>query len=124
MDKKTSEVLEKSIQKWQDIVDGKGVDGGVLDCALCQKFRLNRFLDQTIYGFRSKENCLGCPVFLKTGLRDCKGTPYTEWYRCGGFSLSVEEIQNDPKMLDLAAKELEFLKSLLPSDELETKNVH
>ena len=74
--------LEVSIQKWQDIVDGKGEDLGEENCALCKAY--------------PRKNCKGCPVAEKTGLLGCEGTPFC-------MSGSIEEI---------ALAELEFLKSL------------
>ncbi len=80
---KGEDPLELSIEKWQDIVDGKGENNGGVNCALCE---LHLFLD-----------CKGCPIFLKTGLTSCGGTPYT-WF----IHPSKEA----------AIAELEFLKSL------------
>ena len=86
--KKGEDPLEISIQKWQDIVDGKGKDLGSNNCALCEKFNNSEF------------NCHGCAVQQKTKRLGCRGSPY--------------EIVTDETKISksLAQEELEFLKSL------------
>ena len=83
--RKGEDPLDLSIQKWRDIVDGKGVDDGMKNCALCEKF--NKF-----------EGCYGCPVAEKTGQCFCEGTPYERI----GYPISKR----------LALAELRFLESL------------
>ena len=56
--KKGEDPLELSIEKWQDIVDGKGSDYGHLDCALCET-----------------HECSECPI------GDCVGTPYDAYWQ-------------------------------------------
>jgi len=105
LDKATLKALKDSIKKWEKIVAGEGEDKGTINCPLCWLY----------YGSDSG-TCVGCPVMRKTGLADCKGTPYTNWVRhhmeqhLDMFSCVVycEECKK------LAKRELEFLKSLLP----------
>jgi len=104
MKKETLEALEKSIEKWEKIVAGKGEDRGRDDCALCKLFR--------------KESCVGCPVYAKTGHLGCRGTPYVRWvnhhdYKHFDESSEIYEIECS-ECKRLAQEELEFLKSLLP----------
>ena len=81
--------LELSIEKWQDIVDGKGRNNGSENCALCQMF-----------------SCRVCPIKKKTGFA-CSGTPYFH------FGHSHTKLDR----LHWAKKELEFLKSLRKKEE-------
>jgi len=59
-------IMQASVRKWQRIIDGKGTDGGVLDCPPCRIFYMLV--------------CTGCPIAAYTGKRFCKGTPYVDWY--------------------------------------------
>lgn len=81
---KGEDPLELSIEKWQDIADGKGENLGAYNCALCE-----------VYLYKG---CRGCFVYEKTKLESCVGTPY---YDVSPFLTKKE-----------ALKELEFLKSL------------
>jgi hypothetical protein len=80
--------LEVSIQKWQDIVDGKGKNDGAFNCALCLTFR-----------------CKDCPVTVKTGGHSCHHTPYY-------YYILAEERGDKELMRKYALEELIFLKSL------------
>ena len=113
MDKKTLKALKGSIQKWEKIVKGKGVDKGSYNCPLCKLF--------------VKYRCVGCPVSLKTKDGSCTGTPYDEWE--DHFFSEHEDYWNDQTDKELglkcqcdtcreiAQKEVDFLKSLLPGKE-------
>lgn len=92
MTKKTLKALRGSIQKWEKIVEGTGVDQGVYNCPLCQLFY--------------RLDCKGCPVFERTGYPFCDKTPYREW-----------EDDCTPELKKLAQAEVDFLKSLLPKEE-------
>jgi len=82
------DALEISIQKWQDIVDEKGIDEQADNCALCEQ--------------EHGGVCGGCPVKQKTGKTDCRNSPYTK------YCFAIKEFGK----LRWAKKELEFLKSL------------
>ncbi|MGB5985320.1 MAG: hypothetical protein WBG37_08440 [Desulfobacterales bacterium] len=60
-------IMEASVKKWQRIIDGKGSDGGVLDCPPCRIFYILV--------------CIGCPIAAYSGKKFCKETPYIPWYR-------------------------------------------
>jgi hypothetical protein len=59
-------IMQASVRKWQRIIDGKGSDGGVLDCPPCRLFYMLV--------------CVGCPIAAYSGKKFCKGTPYIPWY--------------------------------------------
>jgi len=59
-------IMEASVRKWERIIDGKGSDGGVLDCPPCRIFYILI--------------CIGCPIAEYTGKKFCKETPYGKWY--------------------------------------------
>jgi hypothetical protein len=59
-------IMRASVSKWQRIIDGKGADGGVLDCPPCRIYYMLV--------------CKGCPIATYTGKKFCKGTPYVDWY--------------------------------------------
>ncbi len=59
-------IMKASVAKWERIINGKGTDGGVLDCPPCRIFYLLV--------------CTGCPISGYTGKKFCKGTPYIDWY--------------------------------------------
>jgi hypothetical protein len=60
-------IMQASVRKWQRIIDGKGSDGGVLDCPPCRLFYMLV--------------CVGCPIAAYSGKKFCKNTPYIPWYR-------------------------------------------
>jgi hypothetical protein len=53
--------LEVSIQKWQDIVDGTGINESSDNCALCET---------------TDTTCDNCLIQIKTGI-SCRKTPYS-----------------------------------------------
>ena len=59
-------IMEASVRKWNRILDGKGSDGGVLDCPPCRIFYLLV--------------CVGCPIAGYSGKKFCRETPYGPWY--------------------------------------------
>jgi hypothetical protein len=77
--------LLDSIEKWENRAAGKD---DFRMCSLCAMYTA----------------CQGCPVAKHTGLDDCRGTPYWQY---------VTEGDTDVRK-DLARKEADFLKSLLP----------
>lgn len=102
MDVKTLEALKGSIAKWEGIVAGKRLDGGVRDCPLCEMFYL-----------KSSTGCLNCPVAIVAKDDGCRNTPYVdEWMTVGGIARTADT----PARKNAALAELEFLKSLLPND--------
>jgi len=106
MKKKTLKAIKKSIEKWEKIVSEKGRDEGDDNCALC--------------GLFLKDECIDCPVYAKTKRKGCRGTPYEDWIDHQGnhFYYANEHyyVVKCPECKELAQKELEFLKSLLPKN--------
>jgi hypothetical protein len=90
-------ILDKSIEKWQFIVDILDLglvincDGGRFTCALCLKYAMNG-----AYG------CNGCPIYAETGARGCVGTPYDDFHK-------KREVESQIK---LALDEVRFLTRL------------
>ena len=97
------DALIKSIQKWQDIVDGKNTDApDSKNCPLCEVF----------YGTYPKQ-CIGCPVMKRTGISQCQNTPYNAaWRRWDEFKINKTE-ESRLAYIEAAKLELDFLKSLL-----------
>jgi hypothetical protein len=113
MDAETLAALKGSIAKWDAIADGTGSDQGVRNCPLCEMFCMGEGWD-----------CEECPVAIKTGLPDCAGTPYSNWFDAyqkefdsapvhvkGGAYATTDELKS------LARAEAAFLRSLLPQGE-------
>lgn len=101
MEKEVLKALKGSIKKWDNIVKGTGGDEGTQNCPLCQ-------LD----GF-----CKECPVKLSTGRQCCRRTPYTSW--CDHKDKKHDGywgVVKCSKCIEIAKKELAFLKSLLPKE--------
>lgn len=91
MDERTLAALKGSIEKWEKIVAGTGLDKGPDNCPLCQLFY--------------QDDCRGCPVYDFTGQIWCRGSP-NEWYSQTEDGSAAEK--------SAAQAELDFLRSLLP----------
>ena len=103
MDIHTLKALEGAITKWREIAAGKKLDLGTLDCPLCEIF----YTYQTeVYSCE----CIGCPVYEKTGKEYCSDTPYAVWISYGGRKKTADT----PKLITAAKEEIRFLESLLP----------
>src|SRR4030042_4368697 len=105
MDTVTLKALGGSIQKWEKIVAGTGIDEEALNCPLCFLF------------WKGKRNCIACPVFLKTGGKHCGESPYSEWIDHQNEWHHTPKFKRQiicPTCRRLAKTELAFLKSLLP----------
>ena len=85
--------LELAIEKWQDIVEGKGEDLKTDNCALCELHN---------EGKSDSDDCINCPIYQVTGHRYCYNTPYYLYINSFGEKM----------LLKRAKEELEFLKSL------------
>ena len=93
--------LEGSISHWARLVTGNRVPGEAPDSGWCDLCAL--FYNPTC-------QCDGCPVKEETGVSGCADTPYKEAaieWECSG--------PDSPEFRKAAKRELEFLKSLLPS---------
>lgn len=93
------EAIKGAIRKWEQIAAGTRVDGGVVDCPLCDWFYDDR-------------RCDGCPVSERTKVGHCRGTPYVDWLT--SFGAFGPDLADTPERKAIARAELDFLKSLLP----------
>lgn len=104
MNAETLKALHGSIEKWERIASGEGVDDGTQNCPLCQLF--NAPVGRNL-------NCAGCPVLAKTGVAKCDDTPYTNWIKLFDKECWPLRADTDEKR-EVASAELEFLRGLLP----------
>ena len=97
--------LELSIEKWKDILDGTGTDEETNNCALC---------------ITHSTTCHSCPVYKKTKLSGCNGSPFSVWHNhkrlCDKGTTTCSECRR------IAQDELKFLKSLRPAKEEKEEN--
>ena len=111
MNQETLEALKGSIEKWEGIYAGTGVDEGTDNCDLCLMFRE---VDENYYGII----CPQCPVREETSEHGCKKTPHQVFVdyvqKREDFDLDSGCKVFDEKSKQLALDELNFLKSLLP----------
>jgi hypothetical protein len=105
--------------KWRNIAYFGGMDMGIDNCALCQQFF-----------FPAASRCYGCPVFEKTGHKECIFSPHGNWimhqYKEHQTKLKV----CCPECVELAEEEIKFLELVLEEeikkgveDERDTKTV-
>jgi len=122
MEETTVIALKGSIEKWQKIVAGTGVDKGPTNCPLCQLFNsFTQALNKTV--------CVGCPVRDKTDIRFCRLTPFEDWEHYwetvdGTFGLEPKPLVGDyakqhAEAVAIAQREVDFLTSLLPTAEID-----
>jgi len=102
--------LKESINKWIQIAYGKLTDRGRNNCALCKLFNEDD----------CENNCEGCPVVADSRHLFCIGTPYEDW--CHHFAWTHKGKVFPYKVVcptckELAFKERDFLKSLLPKEQ-------
>lgn len=110
MNAETKKALEGSIKKWEKILSGKGTDEGGDNCPLCVKF-INHI-------FVWEDGCKGCPVKDRTRFRYCRGSPYAEWQEHQNYQHQAVNMVRCDICKNLARKELEFLKSLMPKEKV------
>ena len=114
LSKRKEKALRQSIAHWERMANGKrrkmfNHDNGEYElevpdadfCSLCVMAgynpRINKFND-----------CKKCPVFMKTGLPGCDGTPYDKALDVFlSFGIDSDEFK------EAAQEEVDFLKSLL-----------
>jgi hypothetical protein len=113
MDAKTLTALKGSIEKWEKIVAGTGLDKLGDNCPLCK-----------LVG-REKSDCSSfpCPVYKETKEMDCQGSPYWKWREhYSGNHMDEDECRVFcPTCRKLAQAELDFLKGLLPGSRATSK---
>ena len=102
----TLKALNGSIEKWEKIVSGKGIDLGQDNCSLCKLF------------WRMDGACGHCPVAEKTGQDGCLGTSYFDYSHLSRKASRMTEgsvRDNVLREAEFHAMEMvKFLKSLLP----------
>ncbi len=103
MNTKTLKALEESIEHWQRLADGCEEEIGCRSCPLCKLF--------------IQDNCNGCPVAEKTGVKYCYGSPYQ--LRDLDSFMGDDEKSHNPSFLKAAKEEVEFLRSMLPGERQE-----
>lgn len=100
------EALERAIVKWEGYIKAEtALEAAPADCPLCA---------QLFYMRPSQEDCVGCPVYQKTGKSSCHDSPYYKasnawdnWY----FGSKDNEDEARDNFRALAGEEVEFLKS-------------
>ena len=84
--------MEKSIRKWERVVE-EGIDGSTTNgCGLCDLFNIGKY----------SLECEGCPVREHSGEAFCRATPFFDY----------ADADDDEKCHAAAKKELKFLKML------------
>ena len=115
----TSKALDASIEKWEKNLRNAQakwdslITLGGMDCPLCRSFLLDDAGEELL---PDDQRCRGCPVYEKTKLIGCAGTPYDDV----SFLMEDEPDEEDEKSQELwyeelvaaVEDELNFLKSL------------
>jgi hypothetical protein len=108
LSKRQRTALEKSIKKWEGIVDDEEEDEGPADCECCIKYNSLKSRAET------RENCCKeCPVFMVTGKQFCAGSPFEKWEDYMEENEMGEWRVFDEYSLELAQAELDFLRNIL-----------
>lgn len=104
---RTRHALEESIAHWKRNVEAETYEDihiGGAHCALCHAF---------VFDAPDEETCLGCPVYLRTGQKDCMGSPYLRAY----IARILFDLPGGREAWREAARaELTFLESLREDD--------
>ncbi len=111
MKRRTLKALRGSIEKWEEILTGYGIDHGRDNCPLCKIF-------SSPYRECNAREGERCPVKIHSKRIACRRTPYQRWskHHMDVHFLEANKIPGGcPKCKQLAQKEIDFLKSLLPS---------
>ena len=98
--------LKGAIKHWYDIANfgAEDEDGGV-SCPLC-----------VMYAIDNSNECNSCPVYLATGHKQCRFTPFSDWtthLRWGCYDHGRRRVVRCKTCQELANEEFEFLKSIL-----------
>ena len=124
-------LLKGSIARWEGIRDGKTAHDSADDCSLCRKyirFDVLRSVPDNFPGVDTPTKvgnrheqwkeaaCIGCPVYLHTGNKNCRGTPVETWER-EEMDLTDEDLTDDlefkERMEEVAQDEVDFLETVL-----------
>lgn len=116
VNKETAAALEASIKHWEDnaVASFSKISLSSSSCALCHKFRFAQYSDDD----DAQENdCIGCPIFEKTGEPYCDNSPYMQaavakslWNQARYAVMS--EIATRERFRAAARTMVDFLKSL------------
>ena len=88
-------------------------------CPLCKEY--NTVIRHTLDPIEERRelSCVGCPIFEKTGIKFCTGTPYEDFDTTCDLFLDTDQCYWET--LDkIAHDEIDFLKAI--AQELEAKN--
>lgn len=94
MEAKTLEALNASIVAWESRAKGNYLKASADNCPLCGLFNPTKEAPDD-------EDCRGCPVYEATDREYCESTPCDQYF-------------NNERQVEVAEKEVKFLKSLLP----------
>lgn len=99
MDAIARKALELSIRVWEEKLGTPVLElrFGPAHCPLCHMYNTS---------WQTQEPCLDCPIYNKTELRFCRGTPYEK------VSRALERGLNNG-IYDIIKEEIQFLKNLL-----------
>lgn len=103
--------IKASIGKWRRVATGEGDERGVRNCALCKLHFLRA---------DPLRSCRKCPVYQRTDLQFCGGSPFEDWVALHDTRNLRENAGGDgyfavtKKAKEIAQREVEFLTSLLP----------
>lgn len=111
------QAIKESIAHWERMRDGKRIkivldleEPSSGDCALCD-YEYTQKVDEHESGTRWKDPCVFCPVYEKTGLAHCSGTPYLKALM---FWRAMPDKDNPtPEFKAAAQEEIGFLRKLL-----------
>jgi len=110
--KRQIHALGMSRNKWDNIANDGGIDGGSSNCKCCEYYREN--------------DCKNCPIKLTVGWLFCLGTPYEKWgnhhflfHKAGPFFCKVR----CPKCKTIARAEMDFIDGILITWNLKNLNL-
>lgn len=109
MSEATLAALRGSIAKWEGVLAGTISEDGCDNCPLCQLF--SHYTNPDVM-----PGCRGCPVQERTGKPGCIDTPYFAYADYEFHVAEGEADEDETRRRELALAELDFLKSLLPTD--------
>lgn len=95
--------LQKSIDKWRNVVTKFTNGNGGHDCALC---RLHGWWNHHI---ENGKECQDCPIYKDTGERACEGTPYRAYSELTDPLNGKSPNTDDPLVVEKAQAMLNYL---------------
>jgi len=107
--------LDLSIEKWQDIVDGVGINEQASNCALCHDASIRN---------SNPIDCRGCPIYEKKKIDGCGIREYEE-FMATSVNCTTKDcglIRHCKKCREAGKPMLKLLKELKKQKELTCKN--